>query len=527
MAEEKPLLFVRRASGLTRAISSWSVIFWGLGVSFLPWHYQLMTLIPTWFPGVNLPFIYFVGGLLVFIEVTSMALIYVALPRSGSIYVPLSRGVSPMLGMLEATRSYITNPFQRGVTAFFAAGQLASLFVIVGQLTKDAGIKAIGGSLSANVWNLVVLAIFFNFVGWIINLLGPRVMSKWVFFWGLGSVVSILIVNFVFASTSPDALRSRWDGTFGSGAYDEVTRVATTGGFTPTALNWGATVSALLLPVSNTWPYTVMPVVGEVEKPRRNIPLSMMGSAGILLLINTFSAFNFTSRYGDFASMYSFVVGNPTLSGQFKINLVMPVDLSAYGSVLASYSTPLTGIVGFAPQWGNFSDVVVNENYTSRPLYAMAMDRMAPTIFARVHPRFHSPYVGSTYWFLATIPTSLLSGAYVGTVAAVVFGITFTYAFARMMQHWSEIELPFSRPEIYKGGLKIEVGGIPLMSILGTFTTAMFLYLLATNQPNTVPAALFIGFIYGLGGVTYFYYAKKNLSRGIPPSKIYGELPPE
>ena len=275
MAGEKPLLFVRQASGLTRAISRWPALFWSLGGQFLPWHYFLYTAIPQWYPGVNLPLLYFLGGLILFVEVSGMALCYAAVPRSGSIYVPLSRSVSPMLGVMEATRSYLTNPLQRGVTAFFAAGALASLFVITGQLTKDPYLQQLGGSLSANPWNLVGLAILFNFIGWIVNILGPRVMAKWVFFWGAGSLISIIVVNGVTASVPVGGLQARWDSVFGQGAYDEIVRLAQQGGYSSVPVSLEATLPALLIPVSNNWPYTVMPVCGEVENPRKNIPFSM------------------------------------------------------------------------------------------------------------------------------------------------------------------------------------------------------------------------------------------------------------
>jgi amino acid transporter len=527
MGEERPLLFVRRASGLTRAISSWTVLFFGLGVGFMPWHYFLMSVIPQWFPGVNLPFIYLVGGAFVFVEVTSMALIYVAIPRSGSIYVPVSRANSPMLGMLEAWRSVITNPTQRGVTAFIGAGQIASFMVVTGQLTGNPSLQDLGASLSGNVWLLVAVGLLFQIIGWTINFLGPGAMGKWVGFWGAGAVFGIIVVNSIYAATPPTAVPARWDATFGPGAYNEIVNLATQNGFTPTPLNWGATLSALLLPVSNTWPYTVMPVVGEVEKPRRNIPFSMMGSALALMIINTISAYHFTSRMGDFANMYAFVTGNPDLAAQLQINKPFPADLSSYAAALSAGSPMLAGLAAWAPQWSNQADVILNCAYTDRPLFAMAMDRMAPEFFAKVHPRFHSPYVGTTFWFLWSLITLFLSAAFVETISAVVFGITFVYAFARMFQHWSELELPFTRPEIYRGGFKLEIAGYPVMSILGAFSTAMFLYLLATNPANPVESALLIALVYGWGSLMYIYYGKKNLERGIQITRIYSEVPPE
>ncbi|MDH5794750.1 MAG: hypothetical protein OEZ24_01445, partial [Candidatus Bathyarchaeota archaeon] len=336
MSGEKPLLFVRRASGLTRAIPYWTAIYFGVATSaFMPWHYYLITIMPNWYPNTNLPVVYFLGGLIVVFECLAMALCYVACPRSGSIYVPLSRATSPMLGLLEAWRSIITNPTQRGITAFLAAGQLASLIVITGQMSKDAGLMAVGQAMAANVWLLVAIGFIMQLVGVAIDILGPRIMARWYAFWGSGVIFGILLVNVLYTMTPNAALPAKWDNVFGAGAYNEVVSIATANGFQAVPWTWAGVAGSLTIPVVNTWPYVIAPVVGEVERPRQSIPLSMVGSAVFVMIINTISAFNYTNTYGDFGKMYNFIIGDPKLIAQFKINSVMPTDLSAYAAVLA------------------------------------------------------------------------------------------------------------------------------------------------------------------------------------------------
>ncbi|MEM4733555.1 MAG: hypothetical protein QXD70_03400, partial [Candidatus Bathyarchaeia archaeon] len=133
MEKEKPLLFVRKASGLRRAITPWQSIFFGVATSCtLPWHFYLMAVLPNWYPGISLPLLYFVANLIVILEDFSMSLIYVAMPRSGSIYIPVSRAVSPMLGVMEATRSYFTNPIFRGANAYVGTLSMGALFQVLG-----------------------------------------------------------------------------------------------------------------------------------------------------------------------------------------------------------------------------------------------------------------------------------------------------------------------------------------------------------------------------------------------------------
>lgn len=524
--EQQPLLFVRQASGLTRAISSWTVIFFGLGVQYLPFHYYLMGNIPFFFPGVDLVLIYFLGSLFVLIEVASMALIYVAMPRSGAIYVPMSRSISPALGMMEAWRSIIQNPTQRGVTAFIGAGQLASVIIITGRLSHQPGLLALGSAFQGNVYLILLVALLVQVVGLIITTLGPRMMGRWVFVWGIGAVFGILLVAGLFLSTPASALQGKWDATFGQGAYNEVVNLANQNGFKHIPISSGPTISAALIPVSITFPYTIMPLVGEVEKPRKNIPLSMMGSGVVILITNTVVSWAYVNSYGDFARMYWATSTNPAVASKFHINTAFNTDTSSFAAVLAGSPT-VTGLAAFSPQWSNFNDLILNNAYCSRPLFALAMDRMGPSIFAKVDNRFHTPYVGNITWFILSLPTMLLATVASSAINDIIGGTIFAFALARSMQHWSEVALPFTRPEIAKQGLNIKVGGVDLMSILGAFTTAVFLYLIGSNQPQTLASGLYVAGMYAVGLLVFVVYSAKNQARGISVTQIYSQLPPE
>jgi amino acid transporter len=522
---EEPLLFVRQASGLTRAISSYTVIFFGLGLNFLPFQYFLMGNIPFLYPGVNLVLIYFLGGLFVLMEVISMALIYVAMPRSGAIYLPMSRSISPMLGMMEAWRSIIQNPTQRGVTAFLGASQFSAFTILLGTLTKNSGLISLGNAFSANVWNLVAVGFIVQVVGLIVTWLGPGIMGKWVFVFGIGAVVGIAAVSASYWSAVGN-LPARWDATFGSGAYNEVTTLATSNGFVAPTPSFSANLAAALTPISTTFPYTVMPLVGEVEKPRRNIPLSMIGSGVGVLFFNTIATWGYVSSYGTFANMYNFVSTNSALASKMTITKVFPIDLSSMSAAAAGNPT-LAALTGFAPQWSNYNDLIVNNAFSSRPLFALAMDRMGPSIFATVSPRWHSPVAGNVFWFVVSLPTLFLSAVNTTTVNSIVGGTVFAFALARSFQHWSEVAMPFTRPEIAQQGFNIKIGGVDLMSILGGIATVGFIFLIASNPPQTVYASIYAFGMYGIGILFFLLYSAKNAKRGISINQIFAQVPPE
>jgi amino acid transporter len=526
MEKEKPLLFVRKASGLRRAITPWQSIFFGVATSCtLPWHFYLMAVLPNWYPGINLPLLYFVANLIVIFEDFSMALIYVAMPRSGSIYIPVSRAVSPMLGIMEATRSYITNPIFRGANAYVGTLSLGALLQVLGSITGIEGLSSAGLAL-VQPMNALAFTILQQVIGTLIDGLGPGIIGKWIAFWGILAMFGWITVLIPLVATGPTQLQAKWDQAFGAGAYQEVINVSDAHGFNPAnfKFSWGAIGGALLIPVSNTWPYCLMPVTGEVQEPSKSIPLSMVGAAVIVLIVNVSTSLAYTNTFGEFALRYNFIVESG-YSGDFTINKSLPVSVSTYSAILASDNPAFAAIVGFAPQWGNFADMVLNCLFTSRPMFAMAMDRMAPEIFARVHPRWASPYVGSIWWLVISVIVAALC-VYSGALISVVLGIGWVYTFARLFQHWSEVEVAFSKPHIWERGFRWTIGGIPLVAITGAISATFMLYILCTSAA-IIGSGLMIAITYLIGMLHFAIYANKNLKKGIPPSSIYGELPPE
>jgi len=525
MAEEaKPLLFVRRASGLRRAITPWQSIFFGVSTSCtLPWHFYLMAVLPNWYPGISLPLLFAIANAIVILEDFSMSLIYVAMPRSGSMYIPVSRAVSPMLGIMEATRSYVTNPVFRGANAYVGTLSLGALLQVAGSIAHIPAMVSAGTAI-AKPGTALAITILQQIIGTLIDGLGPGIVGKWIAFWGILAMFGWLTVLIPLATTSPAMLKTKWDQTFGVGAYDEVIAISNAHGFTAPKFSWSAIGGALLLPVANTWPYCLMPVTGEVQEPSKSIPFSMVGAAVVVWIVNVSLSSAYVHTYGEFALRYNFIVEGG-YADEFKINMVVPVSVSTYAAILVSQNAPLSALVAWAPQWGNFADMVLNVLFTSRPMFAMAMDRMGPEIFARVHPRWHSPYVGSIWWFVISVIVALLC-THFGALISVVLGIGWVYSFARLFQHWSETELPFSKPHIWERGFRLTIAGFPLITITGAITSAIMLYILCTSAV-LVGSGLLIAGTYFLGMIHFGYFAWKNLKRGIPPSKIYGELPPE
>jgi basic amino acid/polyamine antiporter, APA family len=93
----------------------------------------------------------------------------------------------------------------------------------------------------------------------------------------------------------------------------------------------------------------------------------------------------------------------------------------------------------------------------------------------------------------------------------------------------SAMLLPYHKPEIYdRSPVKWELFGIPVMTILGTFTFIagwFFLYLSMENFTPVVMLTLIGVMVVGL--FIYLVQQHKNKKEGIDSSKIYSDIPPE
>lgn len=145
-------------------------------------------------------------------------------------------------------------------------------------------------------------------------------------------------------------------------------------------INWSGIGVAM---VGVLWAYNgwmnIAPVAGEVKDPHRNIPFALI--AGVFILITLYCGANFA---------YHFVIPHDTIiakDAEGKLSSTplatefCSVLLGPVGVVIAS-AIVMTSVLG-----------ALNGNILVGPrlLYAMGQDRLAPSIFARLHAQYRTP----------------------------------------------------------------------------------------------------------------------------------------
>ena len=511
MSEEEKLLFVRESSGLVKEVGTGFALLLPIALTLGPWFHYFGPQVSTWNAGAHLVPMYLLGSGTVFFEALALMCLMLAMPRSGASYHFTGRGLSPIFGVMEGWRSVITNPVFRGTGSFFAVQIFAGGLTVIGTATGNTGLVNAATALGSNVILLFTAAVAMILVGFIFSYLSVKWLGWFVIILGIINIVALLVADLVMLATP--MTESVWEASMGAGSWDAIAAFDNSAFVT---FNPAAVGPALLLTVGGMWPYLIMPVAGEVSQPSRNIPLSNLGGwagiAGFFLL----SGFAVESCMGEYL---------------YGINLVGGVfpGFGNYAAVILG-ANPLAWFVIMCPIFASVLDSPSNALWVTRPMHSMAMDRFCPEAFARVHPKYHVPHITLWFWLILSVGTVAYATAlefYFGTALASLIGVAYTYVFIRWQMALAAVSLPYYRPTLWERSGAWKFLGIPLISIGGLVSGAMFFWAIIAYVPGLPYEVLFTVLVYVIGQIAYMYYGAKNKAKGIEMSAIFGQLPPE
>ncbi|MEI9851049.1 MAG: amino acid permease [Sphingomonas sp.] len=220
--------------------------------------------------------------------------------------------------------------------------------------------------------------------------------------------------------------------------------------------------------------------------------------------------------------------------GSLLVCTVIYMLVAAIMTLLVPYTSlnvpdPVAVVVdSFGEQWawlaktikigaiiGLTSVVLVLMYAQTRIFYTMARDGLLPKVFAKVHPKFKTPWVNT---ILVGLLTAIAAGFFDINVLGDMTSVGTLAAFAIVCL--SVIYLRRSAPELPRG---FKVPLYPITPVLGILSC---IYLI-----TTVPVSVLLFFLwYMLGGVVlYFVYGmhNSNLQHGEPqdPGPEMGEFP--
>jgi APA family basic amino acid/polyamine antiporter len=139
----------------------------------------------------------------------------------------------------------------------------------------------------------------------------------------------------------------------------------------------------------------VSTVAEETRNPRRDLPIGIVGS----LVVCTFI-------YIIVAAVFAGIIPYDVLKQKLATEQAEPLTMALQYANIERWGNLFVGIVAFGSVVAHTAVLLVFQLGQPRIFFSMARDGLLPQSFARVHPRFRTPYV-----------TTILTGIAVGVCA--------------------------------------------------------------------------------------------------------------
>lgn len=528
--------FVREATGLVREISwldafNFNVIGMG-GITALFFDGMCVALI-----GGSPLLAVLIGAVMGVCILFTYYMLTVSMPRSGGDYVFVSRILHPSLGLINACTNIFLGIFFVGTFASFPwmGGALSPFLSYVGTAYNNPTLVQWSNALLDPILGVAVgLIVIVFFV--LLLIMKPRWVHRYITISIMWPTVMVVFIGVLFLSTSHGNFIKLFDsyaGAYGTSAADIIATAKGAGWRLPESNLFNSFLSGAVFAQSWMWGAYGTSFGGEIKTPRRSQLYGMIGcvifwsfftSLAFVPMVNMtgfdlFSAGFYLSIYQPalwklpvlpYFTMYAnFLAGNPYVAGLMTLSVI-----------------PL--LMGAVP-WG----LIVSTKY----LFAMSFDRMAPSWLADVSDKYHSPAKAAIVCGILGIIVCLIF--LLPTAGTLVFWLTGGFSLTGMILLFigslAAIAFPYRRKSLFSTAspFKAKIAGISVVSVVGGLSAVsllfeIFTFLVFPNLTGLIPLTISIQFaIMAVSFALYFVIKYYRKSRGVDITAVFREIPPE
>ena len=526
-------LFVRESSGLVREMGAFEAFSIAAG-----------TVNPTiWAVSAFLGFLIFVapgaivttaltlGFLMIFITSIVYSMFGVVIPRTGGEYVSVGRAVHPSLGFTASWVLYIFVMLTLATCMTFVQWTLctAPFLAMMGHRLGNATLLSWATSLS-NPNVVFALAIPTIIVTGLIVAFGRKWVTRVFIFLWIFMIAGVLVQGFLFATSTPEIFKAAFsEYVGGTTSVDQILKTAVDNGWSPgtyklpewTAAAVGIGVSAFLF---NGFGYAI-DCAGEIKNVRRNLPIATAVGLVIVYLIDLVGMNLAVSGIG-----YDFIYAAQYVQSLGLWTLPSPAFITYFAGALTD-NMVLIFIMGFSLFLANFVPDIGMWYVLTRIMFAWSFDRVIPTSFADVNPRFHTPTKAIILTGVITLGGSALVEytPYAYAMLNTAAGTATVWLLAAI----AAAVIPFRLKDTYeKSAGRFNIGKIPLMTVVAVidvpvlaWTVYMAMTTPAIGATGTLAVAILAG-AYLSGFIAYWVSRAIRKSQGINLDLVFKEIPP-
>ena len=249
-------------------------------------------------------------------------------------------------------------------------------------------------------------------------------------------------------------------------------------GLDPQVFGWGGVVTAAAIVFFAFIGFDVVATTAEeARNPKRDLPLGIIGSLVICTLL--------------------YFAVSTVLTGMQNYKEINPEDAAPLSTALTSVGQEgMAKVVGFGAALGIIVVVMILLLGQSRVAFAMARDGLLPPVFAKVHPRYRTPYVVT-----ATVGVFVAIVAMTSSISVLAELVNIGTLFAFILVSVGVVVLRRTRPELPRA---FRTPGVPVVPILAV----LICFYLMLNLTGETWLRFFGWMVIGL--LIYFLYGRRH-----------------
>jgi amino acid transporter len=362
-------------------------------------------------------------------------------------------------------------------------------------------------------------------MGTVIAIARPNLAWGFIFYSGILTVVTSVIMNIALAGINPHTFAVAYNSYMGNQtAYSDVIKA---GGVTVPTSVWATGAALPWVWAFYSWYQLPTSWAGEMKNVKRSMPIAIIVTMIVIAVYYISFAYFAINAFGQpFLENWSSLAasGNPPVSGIG--------DFIPFFSLLV-YHNALLYVIMFMALWlQNIVFFPVLTISMTRYFFSWSFDRVVPARLASVNERFHTPILTTTLVALIGIVGAALMAFLPnsGEFATLSFTLlTFGYIIPAI----AGFIFPYRRKDLYQTAFVAKRKFlIPLISWLGIGSAVYLVYsTVLAEQTGSLPVdslmVTLYGVIYVSGALAFLVGYLRNKRKGIPMELAFKEIPPE